>query len=231
MIHPWNEQAHPQLVSFSGPRTPRLLAGSYLKLLPTRRTQEVLTVWVPEHMQPQLVGAAEGLVALRTLVDLFRVEASHVFFHLAARTQKVRGNDQRQLSDARGSQTPCRGSSSTWPGSQSGVTDNGPQQHYPHHRGQKALPTSTSHRTWRGRRKCSLSPSPDHVEPIFLSFFFKIKSKSSLGFKWILVKSTYKRTKNNSFSLFPASNMYRSNLAPCSNWSFYIFLSNQVLKN
>ena len=46
-------------------------AGSHLKLLPTRGAQEVLAVRVPKHVQTQLVGTAEGLVALRALVDLF----------------------------------------------------------------------------------------------------------------------------------------------------------------
>lgn len=37
---------------------------------------------MPEHMQPQLVGPTEGLVTLCALVDLLRVEAAHVLFHL-----------------------------------------------------------------------------------------------------------------------------------------------------
>lgn len=53
-----------------------------LKLLPTGGAQEVLAVRVPEHVQPQFVGAAEGLVALGALVDLLRVEAAHVLLHL-----------------------------------------------------------------------------------------------------------------------------------------------------
>lgn len=53
-----------------------------LKLLPAGGTQEVLAVGMPEHVQSQLVGATEGLVTLCTLVDLFRVETSHVLFHL-----------------------------------------------------------------------------------------------------------------------------------------------------
>lgn len=53
-----------------------------LKLLPTGGTQEVLAVRMPEHVQSQFVRATEGFVTLRTLVDLFRVEASHVLFHL-----------------------------------------------------------------------------------------------------------------------------------------------------
>lgn len=53
-----------------------------LKLLPAGGAQEVLAVGVPEHVQSQFVGATEGLVALRTLVDLLRVEASHVLLHL-----------------------------------------------------------------------------------------------------------------------------------------------------
>lgn len=52
-----------------------------------------------EHVEAQLVGAAEGLVAFRALVDLFRVETSHVFLHLPAETEEVRalgtkGNDK-----------------------------------------------------------------------------------------------------------------------------------------
>lgn len=35
-----------------------------------------------EHVETQFVRTTEGLVALCTLVDLFRVEASHVLFHL-----------------------------------------------------------------------------------------------------------------------------------------------------
>lgn len=42
-----------------------------LKLLPARRTQEILAVRMSEHVQAQLVRTAEGLVALCTLVDLF----------------------------------------------------------------------------------------------------------------------------------------------------------------
>ena len=113
--------------NFNGPRPRRPPAGSHLKLLPTRGAQEVLAVRVPEHMQTQLVGSAEGLVALRTLVDLFRVEAAHVLLHLAEKTQKVREKDRRQLANARGRQMHCLGFSSAWPGSQSGVTDNWPQ--------------------------------------------------------------------------------------------------------
>lgn len=49
----------------------RPLLLTHLKLLPTRGAQEVLAVRVPEHVEAQLVRAAEGLVALRALVDLF----------------------------------------------------------------------------------------------------------------------------------------------------------------
>lgn len=43
----------------------------YLKLLPARRTQEIFAVRMSEHVEAQFVRAAEGLVALCTLVDLF----------------------------------------------------------------------------------------------------------------------------------------------------------------
>lgn len=65
--------------------------AAYLKLLPAGGTQEVLAVGMPEHVQSQLVRATEGLVTLRTLVDLFRVEASHVLFHLAVKTRGCLG--------------------------------------------------------------------------------------------------------------------------------------------
>lgn len=65
-----------------------------LKLFPTGGTQEVLAVRMPEHVQPQLVGAAEGLVTLGTLVDLLRVEASHVLFHLVVKTRGYSGQQK-----------------------------------------------------------------------------------------------------------------------------------------
>lgn len=37
---------------------------------------------MPEHVKSQFVRATEGLITLCTLVDLFRVEAAHMFFHL-----------------------------------------------------------------------------------------------------------------------------------------------------
>lgn len=70
---------------------------SYLKLLPAGGTQEVLAVGMPEHVQSQFVRATEGLVTLRTLVDLFRVEASHMLFHLAVKTRGCSG--QKKGSD------------------------------------------------------------------------------------------------------------------------------------
>lgn len=60
----------------------------YLKLLPTGGAQEVFAVRVPEHVESQLVGATEGLVTFCALVDLLRVEAAHVFFHLAMKTME-----------------------------------------------------------------------------------------------------------------------------------------------
>ena len=65
---------------------------TYLELLSTCGTQEIFAVRMSEHVETQFVRTTEGLVALCTLVDLFRVEASHVFFHLAVRRhEKVRG--------------------------------------------------------------------------------------------------------------------------------------------
>lgn len=79
--------------------------ASYLKLLPAGGTQEVLAVGMPEHVQSQLVGATEGLVTLCTLVDLFRVETSHVLFHLAEKTRRMLRPKERTRGgcDARGS--------------------------------------------------------------------------------------------------------------------------------
>lgn len=73
---------------------------SYLKLLPAGGTQEVLAVGMPEHVQSQFVRATEGLVTLCTLVDLFRVEASHMLFHLAVKTNAQGGcSGQKKGSD------------------------------------------------------------------------------------------------------------------------------------
>lgn len=55
---------------WGGENSLRLHLRTHLKLLPTRRTQKILAVRVSEHVEAQLVRAAEGLVALRALVDL-----------------------------------------------------------------------------------------------------------------------------------------------------------------
>ena len=218
-------------------------AGSHLKLLPTRGAQEVLAVRVPEHVQTQLVGTAEGLVALRTLVDLFWVEAAHMLLHLAEKTRKVREKDRRQLANTRGSQLHCLGFSSAWPGSQSGVTDNWPQREQPGLGANRVwLITDLSEsilftvarkpywprpaRTWEEEENaCLVQALIAWATFVSLPLFFKkkkkIKSKSSFGFKWILAKIKHKKTENNSFSLFPTSNMDTNNLVPCSNRSVY----------
>lgn len=83
---------------------------SYLKLLPTGGTQEVLAVGMPEHVQSQLVRATEGLVTLGTLVDLFRVEAAHVLFHLAVKTRGHSGQKKEPevAMTLEGTSTPLR---------------------------------------------------------------------------------------------------------------------------
>ena len=174
-----------------------------------------------EHVQPQLVGPAESLVALCTLIDLFWVEASHVFFHLAVKTESQGAQAPRKWQ--KGSSWPLEGAKriamgphppGTWADPLWLVTD----LETPPCRRETEQPESLTDRTWRAGRKYLPSPRPEHMGPIFLSlFFFKIKSRSSFGFKWILIKVIYKKT------LFPASNVYRNNLAPFSNWSFYMF--------
>lgn len=83
---------------------------SYLKLLPTGGTQEVLAVGMPEHVQSQLVRATEGLVTLGTLVDLFRVKAAHVLFHLAVKTRGRSGQKKEPevAMTLEGTSTPLR---------------------------------------------------------------------------------------------------------------------------
>lgn len=54
----------------------------YLELLATRGAQEVFAVRVPQHVEPQLVGAAESLVTLCALINLFRMETADVFLDL-----------------------------------------------------------------------------------------------------------------------------------------------------
>lgn len=84
--------------------------ASYLKLLPTGGTQEVLAVGMPEHVQSQLVRATEGLVTLGTLVDLFRVEAAHVLFNLAVKTRGRSGQKKEPevAMTLEGTNTPLR---------------------------------------------------------------------------------------------------------------------------
>lgn len=69
---------------------------------------------MPEHVQSQFVWATEGFVTLGTLVDLFRVEASHVLFHLAVKTRGCSGQKKgpEVAMTLGGANTPLRTSSS-----------------------------------------------------------------------------------------------------------------------
>lgn len=53
-----------------------------LELLATGGAQEIFAVRVPQHVESQLVGAAESLVTLCTLVNLLRMETAHMFLDL-----------------------------------------------------------------------------------------------------------------------------------------------------
>lgn len=56
--------------------------SSYLELLATRGAQEVFAVRVSQHMEPQLVRAAESLVTLCALINLLWMETAYVFLDL-----------------------------------------------------------------------------------------------------------------------------------------------------
>lgn len=56
--------------------------SSYLELLATRGAQEVFAVRVSQHMEPQLVRAAESLVTLCALINLLWMETTYVLLDL-----------------------------------------------------------------------------------------------------------------------------------------------------